>query len=220
MSVSVGILDYILTGILPLPRWDARLVAWDHALGFDWRDWYAWVVRHPALHAIFHTVYGLLGPEMLALFITLELAGHAATAKAFLRQFILTAMITVFIGTLMPAAGAFVYYHLPVAAHTGYVPVMTDLRNGTLRNINLFNGQGLVVFPSFHTTLAVLCAAATWPWHRLRLPALLFNLLIIFSAMSEGGHYLVDILAGLLLGVMAIAFIPPAKSALHKTSVS
>ena len=75
MSVSVGILDYILTGILPLPRWDARLVAWDHALGFDWRDWYAWVVRHPALHAIFHTVYGLLGPEMLALFITLELAG-------------------------------------------------------------------------------------------------------------------------------------------------
>jgi membrane-associated phospholipid phosphatase len=46
---------------------------------------------------------------------------------------------------------------------------------------------------------------------------LLFNLLIIFSAISESGHYLVDLLAGLLPGVMAIAFIPPAKAAFQKT---
>ncbi|MGH6796552.1 MAG: phosphatase PAP2 family protein, partial [Methylocella sp.] len=108
---AVSILSYILTGILPLPRWDEALATADRALGVNWLDMYRWLARHPAIEAGAHAVYGSLGPEMLILFIALELLGHHNQARAFLLWFMVSAIATVGIGILIPAAGAFVYYH-------------------------------------------------------------------------------------------------------------
>ena len=116
-----------------------------------------------------------------------------------------SAIATVIIGILIPAAGAFVYYHLPVASTTGYVAQWADLRNGTLRTINPLDNQGLVVFPSFHTSLAVLCACAAWPLRILRYPLLALNLLIILSAPAIGGHYFIDIIAGIILAALTVS---------------
>ena len=160
---AVVILNFILTGILSLPTWDGALATADHALGLNWLDMYQWLTRHPAIEACAHVVYLSLGPEMLILLFALDLLGHHDQARAFLRWFMVSAIATLAIGTLIPAAGAFVYYHLPVASTTGYVSQWADLRNGTLRTINPLNNQGLVVFPSFHTALAVLCACAARP---------------------------------------------------------
>ena len=160
------ILSYILTGILPLPRWDEALATVDHALGLNWLDMYQWLTRHPAIEARARAVYVSLGPEMLILLFALELLGHHNQARAFLRWFMVSATATIIIGILIPAAGAVVYHHLPVAPNTVYVSQMADLRNGTLRSINLGDSsEGLVVFPSFHTTLAVLCIFAARPSH-------------------------------------------------------
>ncbi|HEV7912004.1 MAG TPA: phosphatase PAP2 family protein [Methylocella sp.] len=146
-----------------------------------------------------------LGPEMLILIFALELLGHHNQARAFLRWFMASAIATVIIGILIPAAGAFVYYHLPVASTTGYVAQWAELRNGTLRSINPFDNQGLVVFPSFHTSLAVLCACAAWPLRILRYPLLALNLLIILSSPAMGGHYFIDIIAGIFLAALTIS---------------
>jgi membrane-associated phospholipid phosphatase len=202
---AVSILSYILTGIVPLPRWDGALATADHALGLNWLDMYQWVTRHPAIEASARAVYMSLGPEMLILFFALELLGHHNQARAFLRWFMASAIATVIIGILIPAAGAFVYYHLPVASTTGYVAQWADLRNGTLRTINPLDNQGLVVFPSFHTSLAVLCACAAWPLRILRYPLLALNLLIILSSPAMGGHYFIDIIAGIILAALTIS---------------
>ena len=45
------ILSFILTGILPLPRWDEALASADNALGLNWLDMYQWLARHPAIEA-------------------------------------------------------------------------------------------------------------------------------------------------------------------------
>jgi hypothetical protein len=45
------ILNFILTGILPLPRWDGALATADHALGLNWLEMYQWLARHPAIEA-------------------------------------------------------------------------------------------------------------------------------------------------------------------------
>jgi membrane-associated phospholipid phosphatase len=83
---------------------------------------------------------------------------------------------------------------------------MADLRNGTLRTINLGDSsQGLVVFPSFHTTLAVLCIFAARPLRILKVPLLALNLLIILSAPFEGAHYFIDIIAGIILAALTIS---------------
>ena len=203
---AASILSYILTGILPLPRWDGALATADHALGLNWLDMYQWLTRHPAIEAGAHAVYMSLGPEMLILFFALELLGHHNQATAFLRWFIVSAIATIIIGILIPAAGAVVYYHLPVAPNTVYISQMADLRNGTLRTINLGDSsQGLVVFPSFHTTLAVLCIFAARPLRILKYPLLALNLLIILSSPFEGAHYFIDIIAGIILAALTIS---------------
>ena len=202
---AVSILGVILTGILPLPRWDEALATADRALGLNWLDMYQWLARHPAIEASARAAYMSLGPEMLILFFALELLGHHNQARAFLRWFMVSAIATVIIGILIPAAGAFVYYHLPVASTTGYVAQWAELRNGTLRTINPFDNQGLVVFPSFHTSLAVLCACAAKPLRILRYQLLALNLLIILSSPAMGGHYFIDIIAGIFLAGLTIS---------------
>ena len=124
--------------------------------------------------------------------------------RAFLLWIMVSAIATIGTGILMPAAGGFVYYHLPVAATTGYVSQWADLRNGTLRTFNPFDAQGLVIFPSFHATLAVLCAYAAIPLRLLKIPVLALNLLIILSTPFEGGHYFTDIAAGIILAALTI----------------
>ncbi|MFZ0497088.1 MAG: phosphatase PAP2 family protein [Methylocella sp.] len=199
------ILNFILTGILPLPRWDGALANADRALGLNWLEMYQWLTRHPAIEASARAVYMSLGPQMLILLFALELLGHHNQARALLLWFMVSAIATVGIGVLIPAAGPVVYYHLPVAATTGYVSQWADLRNGTLRTINPLNNQGLVVFPSFHASLAVLCACAAWPLRILRYPLLALNLLIILSSPAMGGHYFIDIFAGIILAALTIS---------------
>jgi len=202
---AVSILSYILTGILPLPGCDGALATADRALGLNWLEMYQWLTRHPAIEASAHTLYMSLGPEMLILFFALELLGHHHQARAFFLWIIVSTIAALGIGALMPAAGAFVYYHLPVASTTGYVSQWADLRNGTLRIINPFDNQGLVVFPSFHAVLAVLCANAARPLRILKYPLLALNLLIILSSPFEGGHYFIDIIAGIILAALTIS---------------
>jgi membrane-associated phospholipid phosphatase len=201
---AVSILSFILTGILPLPRWDEALATADRALGLNWLEMYQWLTRHPAIEAFTHAVYNSLDREMLILLVALELLGHHSQARAFLLWFMVSAIAALGIGALMPAAGAFVYYHLPIASAVGYVSQWADLRDGTLRTINPFNYQGLVVFPSFHATLAVLCACAAWPLRILKIPLLALNLLIILSSPASGGHYFIDIIAGVILAALTI----------------
>ncbi|MGA7385295.1 MAG: phosphatase PAP2 family protein [Methylocella sp.] len=204
-SNAVSILSFILTGSLPLPRWDEALATADHALGLNWLDMYQWLTRHPVIEASAHVVYMSLGPEMLILLIALELLGHHNQARAFLLWIIVSTIAALGIAALIPAAGAFVYYHLPVASTTGYVSQWAGLRDGTLRTINPFDNQGLVVFPSFHTVLAVLCACAATPLRILRYPLLALNLLVILSSPAMGGHYFADIIAGIILAALTIS---------------
>ncbi|MGH6836202.1 MAG: phosphatase PAP2 family protein [Methylocella sp.] len=202
---AAAILSFILTGILPLPTWDGAFVTADQALGLNWLDMYQWLIAHPVIEASGHAVYMILGPEMLILFFVLELLGHHNQARTFLLWFMVSALATIGIGILNPAAGAFVYYHLPVASTTGYVSQWADLRNGTLRTFNPLNTQGLVIFPSFHATLAVLCTYAARPLRILKIPLLALNLLIILSSPAMGGHYFIDIIAGIILAALTIS---------------
>jgi len=204
-SNAIAMLSFILTGLLPLPKWDGTLVTTDQAFGLNWLDMYQWFTRYPAIEASAHAVYISLGPEMLILLVALELLGHHGHARRFLLWFIVAAVVTIGSGILMPAAGAFVYYDLPVASATAYVTQWTDLRNGTLRTFNPFDTQGLVIFPSFHATLAVLCACAAWPLRFFKIPLLALNLFIILSSPAMGGHYFVDIIAGIILAALAIS---------------
>lgn len=200
-----AIFNYVLAGIMPLPLWDASFDAADKALGLNWMSMYDWVGSHSLIHPGITIVYFTLGPELILLLLLLEGLGRHRHAVELRHCFMSSAIVTILFGILMPAAGPFVFYHLPIAEITGYVSQEAGLRDGSFRVINMANAEGLVAFPSFHAALAVLCAYAARSLTYLRLPVLLLNLLIVLSSPAIGGHYYVDIFAGLVLAIVAIA---------------
>jgi hypothetical protein len=199
-----ALFNYLLDALAPAPLWDARLDALDHALGLNWLDLFNWVMAHPRLYDAGGMLYGVLGPELVVLLLLLEGLGRHEHALALRHGFCVSALATIILGVLMPAAGPFAFYHLPVAGQTAYVVQFAALRDGTLHMVDLGNAQGLICFPSFHATLAVLCAYAARAVPGLLWPAVVFNALIICTAPVNGGHYFVDIAAGIALAAAVI----------------
>lgn len=201
---AAALFNYLADGLVSLPLWDRRFDAFDRAMGLDWPRLYDWVTARPRLFHASGLLYGLLNTELLLLLILLEALGKRRHAAALRLGFCISATATILIGVLMPALGPFVFYDLPVASQTAYVAQLAALRDGTLRQIDLSNAQGLIFFPSFHAALGVLCAYAARAVRGLFWPALLFNLLIICTAPVIGGHYFVDIFAGFVLSFAVI----------------
>ena len=78
------------------------------------------------------------------------------------------------------------------------------LRAGNPSAFDLSRLQGLISFPSYHTVLAVLLTHA----HRrskLLIPIAAINGVMLLSIPLFGGHYLVDMIAGAAVALLAIA---------------
>ncbi len=204
---AAALLNYLLDALTRLPLWDQKFDALDRAMGLDWLGMYNWVTAHPHLYAASNVIYGLLGAELVILLLLLEGLGQHQRAVALRHGFCISALATIILGVLMPAAGPFAFYHLPGADQTPYVVQFAALRDGTMHMIDLSNAQGLISFPSFHATLAVLCAYAVYTVRYLAWPAVVLNMLIVCTAPVIGGHYFADIFAGLALAAAVIVLL-------------
>jgi len=74
-----------------------------------------------------------------------------------------------------------------------------------MRDIPLHRMQGLISIPSLHAAMAVLLVHAMRGTRLLPVFAVL-NVAMLVSTPLDGGHYLVDVLAGVALVVGLIAF--------------
>jgi membrane-associated phospholipid phosphatase len=84
-----------------------------------------------------------------------------------------------------------------------YLHDLLELRNGDLPSIDVTVMTGVIAFPSFHAVFAMMFTYA----HRssVTFPVVaVLNLLMLFSIPSEGGHYLVDVIGGLMIGGVTI----------------
>jgi hypothetical protein len=212
-TAAAEMLNILLDSWLRLPLWDSRFAAADATLGFHWPALDGWVLAHPPVHAVFSVVYLLLGPEFIALILLLSLTGREAAAVRLWRLFAVTALATILLGVLLPATGPFAWFHPPGGLAVPYVAQYAALRDGALRTINLATAEGLISFPSFHACLALLCmqAARALPGPA-RWPFLALNLVIILASPSAGGHYLIDILGGLIVASLAMRALSPRKA--------
>ena len=70
---------------------------------------------------------------------------------------------------------------------------------------NIRNSAGIVTFPSGHAAIAVACAWAAWDLKWARYPALALNVAMAVSAVPSANHYLVDVIAGVLIALISIA---------------
>jgi membrane-associated phospholipid phosphatase len=200
---AIGTFSYLLTaGAAPLV--DDALSAADRATGFDWLHWFTWVHERPIVALVLKLAYMSATPQLALIPIYLALSGQAERNSRLIWQLIASLALIVPLSALFPAASAWVHYAVTDLIPAVHMPDFTALRSGTMREISLSRMEGLITFPSFHTTLAVLFVAALREHRVVLVIGAIVNGLMLLSIPSEGGHYLVDVLAGALVAAVAI----------------
>ena len=119
---------------------------------------------------------------------------------------------TTIVSALVPAVGVYQEIGLDPAQlknidPRAYLDQLRDLapvRDGTLRHLDLFGLAGIVTFPSFHAASAVLYAWALWPVRWMRPVAVLANGAMLAATPIDGGHYFIDLVAGVAVAALAV----------------
>lgn len=220
----VGPLSY-LAGAAQWPLQDQALLAIDRALGMDPEPIARFVNDHPWLADALARSYGLIKWPLLGIPIVLALTARYVRLQLFMLAMGLALMVTILISTFAPAIGTYYGLQLPAAAlpdvNTSiYAAQLRDilaLRDGSLREIELFKLAGIVSFPSFHAASAVLYMWALWPVRGLGGVAASLNLLMIAATPVIGAHYMIDVIGGV---AVATASIWAAKLYLDRLSSS
>lgn len=194
-----------------MPLIDDRLIAFDAALGFDWRAYVEFVNARPWLGQLSSMVYVTSLSQVALTILALGLLGRTRRLQHFVTAVMLGALVCILVSALLPAAGAlgtirppagFMAMNQPIV-DLAYKQAFFDIRDGASRLISLEQPQGLIAFPSYHCTLSVLIVMTFW---RVRIwfwPVLALNVAVILSTPVDGGHHLADALAGILVAVFA-----------------
>lgn len=125
----------------------------------------------------------------------------------------LALIATTLIAALVPAIGVYQEIgldpaSLPNLEAGAYLEQLRDLpptRDGTLRHLDLLGLAGIVTFPSFHAASAVLYSWALWGARWIRPIVVVANGALLLATPIVGGHYFIDIFAGIAIAVVAIA---------------
>jgi membrane-associated phospholipid phosphatase len=210
MSAAFSVLNYLLLTVAGA-RIDAPLAALDRAIGVDWPALMAFVAQYPVTNFVLQLVYISVLPQIALLVVVLGFKGKPEQIYMLCLSVAAGAAISIGIWTIAPSFGAFSVYDLPpsVASHLvlaldgHYARALIHLLANGPGRISPSAAQGLIGFPSYHAVLAMLVV-----WYARELPvarwiALALNALVLIATPIQGGHHVVDVLAG--FGVAALA---------------
>ena len=205
-----GVLLSYLASTLNFPEQDAAFYALDRSLGLDWLAYLKAVDARPWLGTILGLAYASILPQIIILVIVLAFSGRGEAARVMVLAMMLAALISIAISAVLPAVAMFVHLGLTPADYPNlnpgaafvHVADIKALRSGAPFLVDLSRTEGIITFPSYHAAIALLMLLAGWahPW--LRWPFLVLNLLMIASTPIDGGHYFVDVFAGLAIALL------------------
>jgi len=192
------------------PLCDNWLTVVDKRLGFDWPAIIALADKLPKpILLIAGIAYHSLVLQMVACVLVLAGTGRLARLQRTMAAAILAGGVTVLVSGLLPATGNLFdpdhYRQLWGSVAWGDRGLVRGLRDGSIRQLDLSHMTGIVSFPSYHAALTVILLWGLYPLARLRVPAAIWAGLTILATPLFGGHYAVDVLAGLLLAIVALS---------------
>jgi hypothetical protein len=204
-------LTYVAAAV-NFPLQDANLLAVDRALGLDWEAYVRFVNDHPLMAAWLSYGYTMIRWPIFAIPVVLVAAHRYRRVEEFTLAFALALIATTIVSALVPAIGVYQQIGLDPAtlpnldprAYLDQVRDLDPVRAGALRHLDLFGLAGIVTFPSFHAASAVLYAWAFWPVRWMRPIAVIANGAMLASTPIDGGHYFIDLAAGIAVAVLAI----------------
>ncbi len=204
-------MTYVAAAI-DLPMQDSALLAIDRAMGFDWAAYVHFVDDRPALASWLNCAYAMIGWPLFAIPVVLAATRRYQRIEEFTFAFLASLVATTLISALVPAIGVYQQIGLDPAALKNinpgaYLDQLRDLpptREGVLRHLELLGLGGIVTFPSFHAASAALFAWAFWPVKWVRPLALVINGAMLAATPLNGGHYFIDVVAGVAVAAAAI----------------
>ncbi len=213
-SALGSILSYLLArdgGAL----WDSTFSTWDRALGLDWLGFVRAVDRHGWLVTALRLAYASLIPQIIVLVLVLGFTNRLEKLRGVMLGAILCGTVCVLVSPFFPAVSNYVHLGLSTADFryvdpwAGYVHLadFNGLRDGTLAQLDLAKMQGIITFPSYHAGLSAVTLWGFWTsgvrWLKWTGPFV--ALATIVATPIDGGHYFVDVLAGLAIAAISIS---------------
>lgn len=203
-SSAVGSGDYI-------DPWLAQID--QHLFPFyDWKAVALGLPEYPQLYRLLNLCYSSFGWQPLVFVVFAVLAGKVTDLSAFVTAWGLGLVLCVLPFHWLPAVSPFPYYgilqsdmpdHL-TALPWDFLPVMEGLRDGSIRALNASTVTGMITMPSFHAGGAVILAWAFWRFRWARWLFVPLNIMVALSAVPIGSHYVIDVVAGSLVGTVAV----------------
>lgn len=190
------------------PLWDHRLGGWDLALGLDWPAVARAVDGAPLLPLLCGLAYHSLIPQMVVAVVALSALAKHDALRTTICAAILAGFVTILLSGLFPAKGNLLdpalYQKLWPSIAWLHEDLITNLRNGSMRELDLRNMMGIVTFPSYHAALAFIFIYAFRHIPRLAMPGGAWACTTILATPLGGGHYAVDVVAGLALAAFSL----------------
>lgn len=195
--------------------WDDTFTRWDHALGLDWLTFVRWVDAHPWSVVPLRLAYASLIPQIMVLVLVLGFTARLAQLRAVTLAAILCGMVVVGLSGLFPAVSNFAHLgltsadfdHIKPWAGMVHLPHYNALRDGTMEVIHLRQMQGIITFPSYHAGLSTVTLWGFWLTRIgvVRWPGMAVAIMTIIATPVDGGHYFVDVFAGMVIALASIA---------------
>ena len=208
--VALAIVSLMLCAIisnvglkLGAPLLDARLAAADAALGLHVGQAVRSAAQSPDLIQALAFVYNASGIAVVALLFAVLARREVERAWELTTTIVIAMQATALLSVFFPARGAILFMGLdalhgqglPVGAGSYSAREFAYFYAGGDPLVRLSEMNGIVVFPSFHTIMALVIVqgfAAT----PLRWLAVSYGALTIVSTIPMGGHYVVDLAGG------------------------
>ncbi len=210
LSVSCILLSYFSMR-LNFPLVDRELDQLDKLLKLDWTTYKNFVLSSDIIKFLFINCYRFLDYQIIASAYIAILFLRFKEYQIFIISFASSAVIVCFISAFLPAYAVFHYYGIveemsraiPLEAGYGHISQLDIIRAGQPFDpfSNLF---GLISFPSFHACGGVLLAWLFWQIPIIRWVLVPFNIILILATPVVGGHYFVDVIAGVIIGLTVV----------------
>jgi hypothetical protein len=211
IAVLIGPMTYVAASA-NLPLQDAALAAIDRAMGWDWRTQFGFMARHDTLMSAALAAYSMISWPGFGIPVALSFGKKYRRLQEFTLALALSLIVTTAISTLVPAYGVYdakiltgddAVFQSP--AYLSHLHDFPAIRDGSLRVLDLMHLSGIVTFPSFHATSAIIFLWAMWSvWWMRPIAAVTMGAMLLATPMV-GGHYLIDIFAGIAVAIGAIA---------------
>ncbi len=188
------------------PLIDSQLVAFDQLCGVHLPTIVSFMANHPVLNAVLGIVYNTLLLQMPLIVIVLGFSGRRRRLESFVLRFMIAALVTAAFFWWCPAEGPFsAYGYQPNPDQQRYLEHFHTLRSGERTIVTWEQAEGLITFPSFHVTWALLLATALCGRRLLFWGGAALNGVVVLTTLTTGWHYFSDVIGGVVVWAFAIA---------------